>query len=82
MQWDKLLLNKIIKKAFKYFQLSADQVYVDGQGMFGIVYYKGEGVKRDHKMAVKCFQAASQSDHAFGSFNFGQMHATGTGVLW
>jgi SEL1 protein len=69
------------EKAFKYFQLSADQGYVEGQLMLGIMYYKGEGVKRDYKMAVKWFQAASQSGHALGYYNLGQMHATGTGVL-
>ncbi|CAF4341013.1 unnamed protein product, partial [Rotaria magnacalcarata] len=61
--------------------LSADQGYVEGQLMLGIMYYKGEGVKRDYKMAIKCFQAASQSGHALGYYNLGQMHATGTGVL-
>jgi SEL1 protein len=49
--------------------------------MLGIMYYNGEGVKRDFKLAIKWFQAASQSGHALGYYNLGQMHATGTGVL-
>ena len=69
------------EKAFKFFQLAADQGYVEGQLMLGIMYYNGEGVKRDYKPAIKWLQAASQSGHALGYYNLGQMHATGTGVL-
>jgi SEL1 protein len=49
--------------------------------MLGVMYYNGEGVKRDFKMAIKWFQAASQSGHVLAYYNLAQMHATGTGVL-
>jgi SEL1 protein len=49
--------------------------------MLGVMYYNGQGVKRDFKMAIKWFQAASQSGHVLAYYNLAQMHATGTGVL-
>jgi SEL1 protein len=49
--------------------------------MLGVMFYNGEGVKRDFKMAIKWFQAASQSGHVLAYYNLAQMHATGTGVL-
>lgn len=69
------------EKAYKYFHLSADQSYAEGQLMLGGMYYEGKGVKQDYAMALKWFQAASQSGHVLGYYNVAQMHATGTGVL-
>lgn len=69
------------QKALQYFQLSADQGYVEGHFLLGIMYYFGYGVKKDYKSAVKYFNLAAQLGHVLGYFNLAQMHATGTGVL-
>lgn len=68
-------------RAFKYFQLSADQGYVEGHFLLGVMYYHGYGVRKDYKMAVKHFNLAAQLGHVLGYYNLAQMHATGTGVL-
>lgn len=67
--------------AFRYFQLAAEQGWVDGQLHLGIMYHKGLGVKRDYKAAVKYFTLASQSGHVLAYYNLAQMHAAGTGLM-
>lgn len=75
-------VEKDYSRAFKYFQLSADQGYVEGHFLLGVMYYNGYGtVRRDYKMAVKHFNLAAQLGHTLGYYNLAQMHATGTGVL-
>jgi SEL1 protein len=74
-------VEKNYAKALQYFQMSADQGYVEGHFLLGIMYYFGYGVKKDYKMAVKYFNLAAQLGHVLGYFNLAQMHATGTGVL-
>lgn len=42
---------------------------------------EGLGVRRDHKIALKYFNLASQHGNVLAFYNLAQMHATGTGVL-
>ncbi|XP_067877796.1 protein sel-1 homolog 1-like [Heterodontus francisci] len=67
--------------AFKYFQLAADQGWVDGQLQLGSMYYSGLGVRKDYKMAVKYFNLALQGGHILAAYNLAQMHGTGTGMM-
>ena len=44
------------------------------------MHYKGLGVRRDFKLALKYFQLASQSGNLLAIYNLAQMHAKGFGV--
>ena len=49
--------------------------------MLGIMYFNGQGVKQDFKMALRWFQAASRFGHVHAYYNLVQIYATGTSVL-
>lgn len=68
-------------QALKYFQLAADQGWVDGQLQLGNMYFGGIGLKRDYKMAHKYFSLASQSGHVLAYYNLGKMYAGGMGIM-
>ena len=51
------------EKAVKWILKSAEQGYAEAQFYLGVIYYKGDGVKRDAVEAVKWFRkAAEQGD--------------------
>ena len=54
---------------------------MDGQLYLGNMYYHGQEVNRDYKMAIKYYNLASQSGHVLAFFHLAEMHATGTGEV-
>ncbi|XP_023237646.1 protein sel-1 homolog 1-like [Centruroides sculpturatus] len=74
-------VQKDYSKAYKYFNLAANQGWVDGQLQLGNMHYSGLGTQRDYKMAIKYYTMASQSGHVLAFYNLAQMHATGTGTV-
>ena len=52
----------------------------DGDFAIGLMYYKGEGVKRDMRVAASFFHRAADQGHAGAQNNLGLMHAQGSGV--
>jgi uncharacterized protein len=52
----------------------------DGNFAIGLLYYKGEGVKRDMREAASFFRKAADHGHAGARNNLGLMHAQGSGV--
>ncbi|KRY50644.1 Protein sel-1 -like protein 1 [Trichinella britovi] len=67
-------------KAFKYFNLAAEQGSPEGQVYLGTMYYHGWGVTQNLPAALKLFHLASQSGNVVAYYNLGQMHAMGLGV--
>jgi len=52
----------------------------DGDFAIGLMYYKGEGVKRDMREAASFFHRAADQGHAGAQNNLGLMHVQGSGV--
>jgi len=52
----------------------------DGDFAIGLMYYKGEGVKRDMREAASFFHKAADQGHAGAQNNLGLMHAQESGV--
>ena len=42
---------------------------------------EGEGVRKDHKAAIKYFNLASQGGNVLAFYNLAKMHASGWGVM-
>ena len=45
----------------------------------GLMYDKGEGVKRNYKMAVKWYKLAASKNSALAQYSLGWMHSQGWG---
>jgi len=52
----------------------------EGDFALGLMYYKGEGVKRDHKEAASLFREAAEQGHAGAQYNMGLMRLNGRGI--
>lgn len=52
----------------------------DAQARVGFMYYKGQGVKRDHKAAVNFYKLSAVKGHAPGQAYLGFMYDFGRGV--
>lgn len=45
------------------------------------LFSEGEGVRKDHKSAIKYFNLASQGGNVLAFYNLAKMHASGWGVM-
>ncbi|MDP0344398.1 tetratricopeptide repeat protein, partial [Glaesserella parasuis] len=61
-------------------QKAAEQGYAKAQGMLGVMYYKGQGVRQDYHQAVKWFQKAAEQGYAKAQGMLGVMYYKGQGV--
>ncbi len=61
--------------------MSADQGNVDGQLNLGVMFFRGLGMQKDNKKAVKYFNLASQSGHTLAFYYLAQMQESGLGML-
>ena len=52
-------LNQDYKEAVKWYRLSAEQGYADGQSNLGIMYAEGRGVTQDYLRAQMWFNLAA-----------------------
>ena len=57
------------------------QGHVLAQLNLGVMYFKGEGVPKNHKAAVKWWTKAAEQGEADAQLNLGVMYARGKGVL-
>lgn len=64
-------------KALKEFRAEGSP---EGDFALGLMYYKGEGVRRDPGEAVQHFRRAAEQGHAGAQYNMGLMRLYGHGV--
>ena len=67
--------------AFKLLKPLAEQGNADAQYNLGLMYYHGEGVRKDDKEAVKWLRKAADQGFAIAQHNLGVMYQNGEGVL-
>lgn len=72
--------NKEYEKAFKYYQLAANQGDAAVQNMLGYMYHEGNGVEKSYEKSVKYFQLAADQGLDTAQDNLGHMYKTGKGV--
>ena len=58
----------------------AEQGNADAQFNLGVMYYKGRGVPKNHKTAVKWYTLAAEQGNASAQFYLGVMYRRGKGV--
>ena len=58
----------------------AEEDVINAQSNLGEMYYKGNGVLQDHKIAVKWWKLAAEQGHARAQYNLGVMYGNGIGV--
>jgi SEL1 protein len=73
-------LEKDIKMAAKYFNMSANQGNPDGQYNLAVLYLAGDGVERSYGLAHQYFSQAAQHGHTLARYHLGLMYKEGLGV--
>lgn len=68
------------EKRFAIFLKAAEQGYAEAQSDIGTMYYKGQGVTRDYKEAVKWRRKAAEQGYAEAELALGAMYILGRGV--
>ena len=58
----------------------AEEDVINAQSNLGEMYYKGNGVLQDHKIAVKWWKLAAEQGHARAQYNLGLMYGYGKGI--
>ena len=58
----------------------AEEDVINAQSNLGEMYYKGNGVLQDHKIAVKWWKLAAEQRHARAQYNLGVTYGNGIGV--
>jgi Sel1 repeat len=66
--------------ALVWLRQAADQGHAGAQGMLGVMYEEGEGVKRDYPQAVMWFRKSADQGVAAAQADLGMMYAYGLGV--
>ena len=69
-----------LKKAKKWFQLSAQQGISKAQFKLGLVYRNGQGGEKNYSKAIKWWEIASNRGNANAQINLGLMFENGLGV--
>lgn len=69
-----------LKKAYKYFLISAQKGIVDAMFNVGIFCYNGLGCKKDQKQALYWFNQAASLGHVQAQFNLGVCYDKGIGT--
>jgi hypothetical protein len=70
------LSNKDYEKAIELFKQSAKYGNNEANFKLGVIYYKGNGVKKDLNLAMKYFQRAAVSGHMKAKYNTGVIYAS------
>ena len=73
-------LQKDEKKAFLWYEKSAEQNYPAAQYNLGLQYMKGIGVEKDDSKAIPWYLRAAKSGSADAQFNLGVCYDAGEGV--
>jgi TPR repeat protein len=69
--------DETFKKAFEFFEKSANNGHARAQNMMGCFYFKGKYVTKDAKEAAKYFSSAATSKISEAQFNLGQFYRLG-----
>jgi hypothetical protein len=69
-----------MREAAKYFKMSADQDYLEGQVHYGYCLYNGEGVVKNYAEAAIYFRIAAEYGSVTGLYNYGNCLYEGHGV--
>src|ERR1700674_2105670 len=67
-------------KAFKLFEIVADQGDPRAEEIVGVMYQNGCGVSPSYAEALKWYRRAADQGFAAAQFSFGNMYADGLGV--
>ena len=62
------------------FEKAVDQEDAKAQHRLGYIYFRGEGVPKDHAKAVECFRKAAEQGHAGAQYSLGRRYFEGEGV--
>ena len=62
-------------------RMAAEEGHAVAQAKLGSMYYKGEGVPKDHREAAKWFRKAAEQGNAGAQAFLGGKYADGEGVL-
>lgn len=69
--------DRIVRRAFGYFQAAADQKDANGMYNLGMCYLNGYGVAADRDRAFDCFRAAAELGHPEAINNIGAFYRDG-----
>ena len=67
-------------QAKEYFEKAADNEDAGGHYNLGVMYLKGIGVKKDVKIACKCFIVAANAGQPKAFYQLAKMFHTGVGL--
>ncbi|MBE0624552.1 MAG: sel1 repeat family protein [Burkholderiales bacterium] len=69
-----------LSEAFKWYQSPAEKGHALANNALGVMYYKGEGVKKDVNKAAKYFLVAANKGYSIAQENVGTMYEDGIGT--
>ena len=67
--------------ALKEFRALASQGVADALYNLGLMFDRGQGVKRDYKEAMTWWRMAAEQEHAEAQYKLGVMYENGRGVI-
>ena len=68
-------------KAVKWYQLAAEQEFIEAQNHLGTMYFNGRGIPQDYLKAVKWYRLAAEQGNSNAQLNLGILNEYGKGVL-
>ena len=75
-----LACSAVPKEKFLETKAKAETGNTVAQYNLGSMYWSGEGVRIDHKQAVRWYRKAAEQGHANAQYNLGGMYTDGDGV--
>ena len=75
-----LACSAVPKEKFLETKAKAETGNTVAQYNLGSMYWSGEGVRIDHKQAVRWYRKAAEQGHANAQYNLGGMYEVGHGV--
>jgi TPR repeat protein len=74
------IVPKNLPLAFLLTQKAAKKKLASAQYNLGVMYYNGQGVKKDFHQASKAYTKAAEQNYALAQFNLALMYYEGKGV--
>ena len=73
-------LEENYTQAIEWFTKSANQGLAEAEYNLGVMYYNGQGVKRDYPKAFELFTKSANQGYAKAEYNLGVMYYNGHGI--
>ena len=73
-------LEENYTQAIEWYTKSANQGLAEAQYNLGVMYYNGQGVKRDYPKAFELFTKSANQGYAKAEYNLGVMYYNGHGI--